>query len=157
MGKHNTEEATANVLPLTKPVCVHKVRHSARVCRSRQTQHQTNAPNPNPQLSANAIRVQSQPSSNIQLYNIAGNKANPAPTIKVHMSSSSGTRVVKFYQTQEQILYLGSRVRNPQETWPTCKKPAIIKHQPKSCKWNMHDTHREITCHNSIRREELYR
>ena len=71
----------------------HRVGHFARVCRSKQTRQTTTANTG--QVSANAIRVQPQLDNHIQLYNITEDQAEAAPTVKVYMSSSSGTRRVE--------------------------------------------------------------
>ena len=68
--------------------------HFARVCRSKHKQPASTS-DTTPQISANAIRVQSQQGNHIQLYNIVGNRTEPAPTIVVHMSSSSSIREVE--------------------------------------------------------------
>ena len=75
------------------PSC-HKVGHFARVCRSKQQPHQQPLTNDNPQPTANAIRLQSPQDDHIQLYGIAGSKAEPAPTITVQMTSASRTMPV---------------------------------------------------------------
>ena len=72
----------------------HKVGHFARVWRGKQT-CQTTTVN-TAQVSANAIQVQPQLDNHIQLYNITEDQAEPAPTIKVYISSSSGTRRVEI-------------------------------------------------------------
>jgi len=72
----------------------HKVGHFARVCRSKQT-HQTNSSGTIFQASTNAIQVQPQQGNYIQLYNMGEDKAEPAPTVIVHISSSTGTKVVE--------------------------------------------------------------
>lgn len=72
----------------------HKIGHFAKVCRGKQPQRQTTNNTPS-QVSANAIRVQPQLNNHIQLYNITEKNAEAAPTIRVHMSSSSVTRQVE--------------------------------------------------------------
>ena len=72
----------------------HKVGHFARVCRSKQRLQQQAQNNSNPHPSANAIRLQPPQGDHIQLYNIKGDKAEPAPTITVKMTSSSGSTPV---------------------------------------------------------------
>ena len=93
-GAHHREGHSQ--CPAFDQICsfCHKVGHFARICRSKHKQP-ASTPATTPQISANAIRVQSQQGNHIQLYNIVGNKTEPAPTIVVHMSSSSGIREVK--------------------------------------------------------------
>ena len=72
----------------------HKVGNFGRVCRSKQKSQQQTPTNDSTSLSANAIRLQQQQGDHIQLYNIIGDKAEPAPTITMQMLSSMGTTPV---------------------------------------------------------------
>ena len=95
----------------------HKVWHFAKVCQSRQAlpvpsnnEHQPNA---------RAIRVQSQHLSqqhHLQLYTVQETATEPAPTITVQISSSTGTRDLNVLPDsgadisaagQEVLAYLG--------------------------------------------------
>ena len=74
----------------------HKVGHFARVCRSKQAYQQ--AENPQHQPGAKAIRVQSHQLSQqqyLQLYKVQETTMEPAPTITVQISSSTGTRYLE--------------------------------------------------------------
>ena len=75
----------------------HKIGHFARVCRCKPTNQQED-PQSRYQPRANTIRVQSQQPSHkhyLQLYTIKERKAEPAPTIMVQISSSTGTRYIE--------------------------------------------------------------
>ena len=72
----------------------HKLGHFARVCRSKPTK-QHDDPRPRYQPRTNAIHVRSQQPSHIQLYTMTEVKAEPAPTITVQISSSTGTRHIE--------------------------------------------------------------
>ena len=74
----------------TCAIC-HKVGHFAKVCRSKQAQQQ--AGDSQQQPNARAIRVQSQQHSQkqyLQLYKVHERATEPAPTIVVQVSSSTG-------------------------------------------------------------------
>ena len=76
----------------------HKLGHFARVCRGRQIQPRDDTITSVRQLSTNTIRVQSQPDNTtqqLQLYNMSDSKTEPAPTIMVSISLSTGTRNIK--------------------------------------------------------------
>ena len=100
----------------------HKVWHFAKVCQSRQAlpvpsnnEHQPNA---------RAIRVQSQHLSqqhHLQLHTVQETATEPAPTITVQISSSTGTRDLNVLPDsgadisaagQEVLAYLGHQVDN---------------------------------------------
>ena len=67
--------------------------HFAKVCRGKSLrQTASNTPS---QASANTIRVQHQLDNHIQLYNVTEEKSEAAPTIRVNISSSSGTKQVE--------------------------------------------------------------
>ena len=71
----------------------HKVGHFAKVCRGKSLrQTASNTPS---QASANAIWVQHQLDNHIQLYNVTEDKSEAAPTIRINISSSSGTKQVE--------------------------------------------------------------
>ena len=75
----------------------HKIGHFARVCRRKPTNQQED-PQSQYQPRTNAIRVQSQQPSHkhyLQLYTMKERKAEPAPTIMVQISSSTGTRYIE--------------------------------------------------------------
>ncbi len=55
----------------------HKVGHFARVCRSKQKLHQQASGNDTLHSSTNVIHLQPLQGDHIQLYNIAGDKAEP--------------------------------------------------------------------------------
>ena len=69
----------------------HKMGHFARVCRSKQKPHQQTPGDDILHPSTNAIRLQPLQGDHIQLYNIAGDKGEPAPTITVEMATCSVT------------------------------------------------------------------
>ena len=69
--------------------CCHKVGHFARVCMVKQRSYQHLPLNDSSQPTANAIRLQSPQGDHIQLYNVIGNKADPALTITVQVTSSA--------------------------------------------------------------------
>ena len=103
--------------------CCHKVGHFARVCRSRQRPHQQVPLNDTSQPTANAIHLQSPQGDHIQLYNITGRKAEPAPTISVQMISSKRTALVTVLPDsgadisaagQRQCQHIGTSLRQPE-------------------------------------------
>ena len=68
--------------------CCHKVSYFARVCRSKERPHQQVPINNSSQPIANIISLQSPQGDHIQLYDIAGNKAEP---VAVQMTLSTRT------------------------------------------------------------------
>ena len=91
-----TREVAASVQPL-----IRHARFSIRLGISQEyaeaSEHSINVvacPGPT-QASANAIRIQPSLNNHIQLYNVTGDVTEPAPTIIVKITSSSGTRQVE--------------------------------------------------------------
>ena len=139
--------------------CCHKVGHFAGVCRSKQRSHQQVPINDSSQPTANAIRLQSPQGDHIQLYNIIGSKAEPAPTISVQMTSSERTALVTVLPDsgadisaagQTIVGMLGHHLDNlaPSEISPravngACMKPVgkipvTISLQGRTCRDDMH-------------------
>ena len=85
--------------PAYSQVCshCHKLGPFERVCRGRQIQPRDETTTSVRQPSTNTIRVQSQPDNRqLQLYNMSDHKTEPAPTIMVSESSSTGTRYINL-------------------------------------------------------------
>ena len=81
--------------------------HFARVCRRKQKPHQQTSGND----TTNAIRLLPLQGDHIQLYNIAGDKAEPAPTITVQMvTCSRTTSVTVLPDSRADILAVGQTI-----------------------------------------------
>ena len=129
--------------------CCHKVGHFARVYRSKQRSHQQVPLNDSSQPTANAIRLQSD---HIQLYNITGSKAEPAPTISVQMTSTvlpdSGADISAAGHTIVGMLghhldnlapsEISPRAVNGAYMKPVGKIPVTISLQGRTCRDDMH-------------------
>ena len=79
--------------------CCHKTGHFAKVCRSKMRQRGSEQK----QVSANAIRLHLEQDTlkQVQMYAMT-TRREPAPTIEVQVSSSTGTKVSEYCQIREQ-------------------------------------------------------
>ena len=107
-----------------------------------------------PQASANGIRIQPSLSNHIQIYNVAGDTKEPAPTIIVKITSSATMRKVKVLPDSGR--HICSRAGNLERSWTAHRQPATIIHQSQSSEWFVYDTHRKIGGHHSIGGKEVY-
>ena len=138
----------------------HKVGHFAKVCRSRPTQPPPSIVENQP--SARTIRVQSKELSqqqHLQLYKVQEAATEPAPTITVQVSSSTGTRNLNVLPDsgadistagQEVLEFLGQHVDNilPSRISPRTvngitmtplgRVPITIKLGRQTCRNNLH-------------------